>query len=47
VSATAQRMRLPVVISVLTLALLAAPFIGLIMVTHWLDFGFVDGDAAR
>jgi molybdate/tungstate transport system permease protein len=39
-------MRLPVVISVLTLALLAAPFIGLIMVTHWLDFGFVDGDAS-
>ncbi|GLQ51139.1 ABC transporter permease subunit [Dyella flava] len=40
------RARLPVAVSALTLILLAAPFIGLVMVTHWRDFGFADGDGS-
>ena len=40
----ATRTRLPAIISALTLILLAAPFAGLILATHWRTFGFADGD---
>ncbi|GAB2561055.1 ABC transporter permease subunit [Dyella jejuensis] len=38
--------RLPAAVSALTLLLLAAPFIGLALITSWHHFGFVDGDGS-
>jgi molybdate/tungstate transport system permease protein len=43
-SSVARGSRLPALVSFFTLLLLAAPFIGLILATHWRGFGFVDGD---
>jgi molybdate/tungstate transport system permease protein len=36
--------RLPAAASIVTLLLLASPFIGLALATHWHDFGFAEGD---
>jgi molybdate/tungstate transport system permease protein len=36
--------RLPAVASAIALALLVAPFAGLVLATHWHDFGFAAGD---
>jgi molybdate/tungstate transport system permease protein len=41
---TTPRVHLPAVVSGLTLVLLAAPFVGLVLATHWRQFGFTDGD---
>ncbi|GLQ89309.1 ABC transporter permease subunit [Dyella flagellata] len=38
--------RLPAVISVLTLLLVCAPFIGLAVATSWHNFGFANGDGS-
>jgi molybdate/tungstate transport system permease protein len=46
VTQNAPRNRFPVIISVLTLILLAAPFVGLIAATQWSRFGFADGDGS-
>ncbi|WP_225737237.1 ABC transporter permease subunit [Dyella acidiphila] len=35
---------MPAIVSVITLLLVAAPFVGLALATHWRHFGFADGD---
>jgi molybdate/tungstate transport system permease protein len=42
---TACRARAPALIGTLTLLLIAGPFIGLAVATHWSDFHFAPGDA--
>lgn len=44
-SSSAPALKLPAIVSFLTLLLLAAPFIGLAFATSWHSFGFTDGDA--
>ncbi|RDS81027.1 ABC transporter permease subunit [Dyella psychrodurans] len=43
-SATTYRARVPALLSAFTLLLLATPFVGLAVVTHWRSFGFAEGD---
>jgi molybdate/tungstate transport system permease protein len=45
-STTVLRSRLPAIASIFTLLLLAAPFIGLALATHWRGIGFADGDGS-
>ncbi|GLQ96358.1 ABC transporter permease subunit [Dyella mobilis] len=43
---SSRKLRAPALMSVVTLLLLAAPFFGLVLATHWRSFGFADGDGS-
>ena len=45
-NSSASKAGLPAFVSLLTLLLLAAPFIGLTFITPWHTFGFADGDGS-
>ena len=45
-SASTQPGKWPAFVSIVTLLVLAAPFVGLVLSTHWHAFGFADGDGS-